>query len=42
MVLFYTKKSLHQAQFVEILRGEIIPTKKSMMDSYFGSNLQNW
>ena len=39
-VLFYIKKWLHQGQFLEIFRAEIIPSKKSVMDSYFGSNLQ--
>ena len=40
IVLFYIKKWFHQGQFLEIFRGEIIPTKKSVIDSYFGSNLQ--
>ena len=47
VVKFYThspvlhlKKWLHQEHFVEIFRGEIMSTKKSVMDSYFGSNLQ--
>ena len=34
IVLFYIKKWLHQGQFLEIFRGEIIPTKISVMD-YF-------
>ena len=40
IVLFYIKKWLHQRQFLEISWGEIIPTKKSVMGFYFGSNLQ--
>ena len=42
IVLFYIKKWLHQGQFVDIFIGEIIPTKKSVMGSYFGNNLQYW
>ena len=41
VVKFYThspilrlKKWLHQGHFVDIFRGEIIPTKKSVMDSW--------
>ena len=34
------KKWLHQRQFHEIFEDEIIPTEKSVMDSYSGSNLQ--
>ena len=36
----YIKKWLQQWQFLETFGGEIIPTKKFVMDSYFGSNLQ--
>ena len=34
------KKLLHQRQFPGIFAGETIFTKKSVMDSYFGSNMQ--
>ena len=35
---FFIKKWLQQ--FLDILEGEIIPMKNSVMNSYFGSNLQ--
>ena len=37
--LSYIKKWFHQEQFLKIFGGEIIPTKKSVMDSYIASNL---
>ena len=40
MVLSYIKKWLHQGQFLETFGGEVIPTKMSVMVSYFGSSLQ--
>ena len=41
IVLFYIKNEFtRDEQFLETFRGEIIPTKKYVMDSYFGSNLQ--
>ena len=38
--MFFIKKWLYQSQFFEDFGGEIIPSKKSMMASYHGGNLQ--
>ena len=38
--MIYIKKLLHQGQLLEIVGDEVLPQKKSVMDCYFGSNLQ--
>ena len=37
----FQNKRLRKRQFFEIFGDETVPTGKSVMDSYFGSNLQH-